>query len=104
MDEALVLDPMNVTALTGRAAIYCDKGEMEKALAACQQSLRVRANNPTAYDLLGKIYDKMGDMNKALASFQRAQELDGNIRIPDKYAAMIAGEPMPKASVADGEE
>lgn len=104
MDEALVLDPMNVTALTGRAAIYCDKGEMEKALAACQQSLRVRANNPTAYDLLGKIYDKMGDMNKALASFQRAQELDGNIRIPDKYAAMIAGEPMTEASAAEEEE
>ncbi len=103
MDAALALDPMNVTALTGRAAIYCDKGETEKALAACQQALRVRANNPTAYDIQGRVYDKMGDVNKALASFQRAHELDGNIRIPNKYAAMIAGEPLTEEPATEEE-
>ena len=103
MAEALALDSMNVTALTGRAAIYGEKGEMEKALAACQQALRVKADNPWAYSIQGQIYDKMGDADKALASFQRAQELDANWRLPDKYAAMLAGE-MPEAQAPDAEE
>jgi len=62
--------------LLGEAVLLRAKGRPQEALAKAQESLRVMADNPDAFEILGDLYSTLNLSEAAIEAYQRALELD----------------------------
>jgi tetratricopeptide (TPR) repeat protein len=70
---------MQATLINNIAAIYYDKGELDKALSYYEESLSLETNEKdkaVTYNNIANVYDKKGDYQKAVEYFQKAIEID----------------------------
>ncbi len=51
-------------------------GEMEAAIAACEEAIAIRPESTSAHSLLGILYERQGEREKAVAQFERVLELN----------------------------
>ena len=79
-DEAIALDPTNMTFLSNKAAVYFTQKNYEECIATCMQAIEVgkqyRApfeDRGKAYTRAAKAYQKKGDLAKAIEMCQEAQ-------------------------------
>ena len=53
-DAAFQLDPTNITILTNKAAVFYEKGEMEKCREICIEAVDVGRENKAGFKLIAK--------------------------------------------------
>ena len=69
---------MQVALLSNIGGIYYNKGELDKALSYCEESLNLTTNEnkkETLYNNIAVIYNKKGDYQKAIEYFHKAIEI-----------------------------
>ena len=74
-DEAIRLDPQ-ADAYRGRGLNYIFLGDLEKALADCNENIRLAPGSAEAYSLRGEIYRRKGDLERALTDANEGLRLD----------------------------
>lgn len=70
---------MQAALLSNIAEIYNNKGELDKALSYCEESLNLTTNEKekaTTYNNIAIIYNEKGDYQKAIKYFHKAIEID----------------------------
>ena len=79
-DEAIVLDPTNMTFLSNKAAVYLTSKQYEECIKACMDAVEVGRENRApfedrakAYARAAKAYQKLGDLEKAIEMCNEAQ-------------------------------
>lgn len=70
------IDPNDADALRELSLSYYSMKQYPKALAAVQQSLRLKPNNASSVRNLGFIYVKMGKREEALEAYKTLLTLD----------------------------
>jgi tetratricopeptide (TPR) repeat protein len=81
---------MQATLLNNIANIYYAKGELDKALSYCEESLRLKTNEKkkaTTYNNIALIYQDKGDYQKAVEYLQKA--IETGERYGDYHGASI---------------
>ena len=73
--EAIRLNPKDADAYCNRGGAYANTGELDKAIADCNQAIRLKPEFAEAYANRGIIYKLKGDLAKAEADFAKAKEL-----------------------------
>ena len=80
-DQALKRQPNNANARNNRcwarAIMAGAQEQLKQALADCNEALRLRPNDPYAFDSRGFVYLKLGDFNKAIADYDQSILLGG---------------------------
>jgi tetratricopeptide (TPR) repeat protein len=74
--EIIVSDLFNALALNNRGFAHYRKGELEKALADFNLSIRMQPRLADAYSNRGNVWEKKGDLEKALTDFNQAIKLN----------------------------
>lgn len=79
-DEAVSIDPTNMTFLTNKAAVFFEQGEFDRAIKQCEEAVELGRSNRADYADVAKAYVRMGkaqlkkdDMEAAIKSFRQAQ-------------------------------
>lgn len=79
-DEAIALDPSNMTFINNKAAVYFTSKKYDECIAACLEAVEVgKANRAPyedrakAYTRAAKAYQKQGDLAKAIEMCKEAQ-------------------------------
>lgn len=81
----------NHMAQTYLAKHYYDLGRYEEAFSRAEESLRIRAENPFAHDVLGMVHLQRGNPKAALAQFQQAAAIHaGDARAPALQRLAVA--------------
>lgn len=70
------LDSLYTPAYNRLGAIYCGKGEYDRAVAYHQKAARIDPQDAESYKCLGKVYTDRGDYPKALRSYQKAVQIN----------------------------
>lgn len=78
-EEALRLDPKNVTALIWRAWFRIGAKNFDGGLDDCRQALAVDPNQPDVFMAMGHAHVGKEDFEKAAGAYGRAFELDGGL-------------------------
>jgi len=92
LDKALEYAPAYGDALVLKSYIYLDLSpNIDKALEAGQQAIKLAPNHPDSHYTLGLIYQRKGDLSQAEQEFQRALKLkpdyaDVYLSLGDLYA------------------
>lgn len=76
--EAIRLKPDYASAYYGRAVIYDDKGQTDRAIADYTQAIHFQPNYVDAYWGRGTAYERRGDLKRANADYQTYIELGGS--------------------------
>lgn len=74
--RALEINPQLPAALFWLAVYHGEKGELQEALVACKQLLKVAPNSEYAYQAMGHAYDYAGLPDIALTLFRKAAEIN----------------------------
>jgi len=76
-DEAISLDPKNMTFVSNKAAVYFTSKKWDECIAACLEAVEVGKANLAPYEdrakaltRCGKAYQKKGDVVKAIATWK----------------------------------
>lgn len=79
-DEAIALDPTNMTFINNKAAIYFTSKKYDECIAACLEAVEVGKVNRASYEerakaytRAAKAYQKKGDLANAIAMCKEAQ-------------------------------
>jgi len=79
-DEAIALDPTNMTFLSNKAAVYFTQKDYEACIEMCMKAIEVGKENRASFEDRGKAYtraakawQKKGDLGKAIEMCQEAQ-------------------------------
>merc|ERR1740136_92238 len=79
-DEAIALDPTNMTFLSNKAAVYFTSKRYQECVTACSEAVEVGKNNRAPFEDRGKAlfrcakaYQKMGDLTNAIEMCKNAQ-------------------------------
>jgi Tfp pilus assembly protein PilF len=56
--------------------VFRDRGEYDRAIADCNEAIRVQPNGFQGYDLRGFLFEKKGETDKAIADYRRALSLE----------------------------
>jgi len=79
-DEAIALDPTNMTYLANKAAVYFTTADYDKCIKACDEAFEIGSANRAPFEerakvltRCGKAYQKKGDMCKAISKLKDAQ-------------------------------
>jgi tetratricopeptide (TPR) repeat protein len=67
--------PTFALAFHKRALAYAAKGDRERAIADCNQALKITPNYAEVYNSLGNLYDEKGDREVAIENFNKAIKL-----------------------------
>ena len=78
LKKSVELDTSNIDGLIKLAQVQAAKGEVDQAIATCQQSIKDHPNVPEFYLLLGDLSESRGDWSKAQEAYQKALELKPN--------------------------
>jgi len=73
-ETAIRLEPTAVSYV-GRAQDFMEAGEMDRAIADCDQAIRLNPNYFYAFFYRGHAYLKKDQFDKALSDYRRAQEI-----------------------------
>ncbi|XP_013422191.1 stress-induced-phosphoprotein 1-like [Lingula anatina] len=78
-DEAIRLDPTNITFLTNKAAVYFEQSDLKSCIETCEKAIEVGRENRADFKLLAKAYARMGnaynkqeDLENALTYYNKA--------------------------------
>ena len=77
-NKALSLDGKNSDALIRLTQVQAAKGDVEQAIATCQQAIKSQPSVPQLYNLLGELYQSKQDWGQAKSAFEKARELQPN--------------------------
>jgi stress-induced-phosphoprotein 1 len=79
-DEAISLDPTNMTFLSNKAAVFFAQKEWDKCIEACENAVEVGKENKAPFEdrakaltRCGKAWEKKGDLGMAIEKLQAAQ-------------------------------
>jgi len=79
-DEAIALDPTNMTFLSNKAAVYFSQKDYEACIETCMKAVEVGREHRASFEDRGKAYtraakawQKKGDLGKAIEMCQKAQ-------------------------------
>lgn len=82
----------NPWLLTNIAGAYSASGQMDKALRAAEQAVRILPGHPRAVNSLAGVYRKMGEMEKARAVYATADSANEHYPAYRAFRHMDAGE------------
>lgn len=79
-EEAISIDPSNMTFLTNKAAVFFEQGEYDRAITQCQEAIELGRSHRADYADVAKAFVRIGkaqlkkdDAEAALKSFRQAQ-------------------------------
>ena len=79
-DEAVALDPTNMTYITNKAAVYFTRKEWDMCISTCEEALKVGKENYAPFEdrakaltRQGKCYQKKGDLGSAIEKLKASQ-------------------------------
>jgi tetratricopeptide (TPR) repeat protein len=75
-DKALALDPANLAALTGKAAVFRFQGRSDEAMPLADEAVELHPDKKQGYVIRGQLLRGTGKMGAALADFTAAEQLD----------------------------
>ncbi|HRA89063.1 MAG TPA: tetratricopeptide repeat protein [Planctomycetaceae bacterium] len=78
--RALIVNPGNTDALTGRAAAWLATGELEKAMLDCDESI-VSQSTQQAYSLRGDVWMRLENLDNAISDFEAAGRFDDMVAV-----------------------
>jgi tetratricopeptide (TPR) repeat protein len=88
LNKIMLLDPQNSEALYMSGRVALDMGKTNEAIASLRQSVKINADNPDAWEFLGRIYSEKNDP-VALQYFDNALRLDSTNTDLRIYKAMF---------------
>ncbi len=59
-----------------QASLYLKEGNIEKAIATCNQAIEIEPKKPDAYYSLGLYYHQLGNFDCSITNFEKAADLD----------------------------
>jgi tetratricopeptide (TPR) repeat protein len=74
-DKAIELDKTYYLPHAHKVRIYLDKNDVEKALAECETSIKLKPDYAEGYLLAGVLYDLKGETKNALKNYLKSIEL-----------------------------
>lgn len=77
--SALSFDPQNFVAYTNRAAAYCKKGMLMKALDDCNSAIRIKPDFALARNNRGYALELMGERNAALVEYDKSCKMGSEL-------------------------
>jgi tetratricopeptide (TPR) repeat protein len=86
---ALALRPTNAVCWNNLAAALQGKGDLDGALAAFQESIRLDGKNPRPHAGLGSVYYDKKDLERAKAEFEEAIRLGHTFGMAHRYLGDI---------------
>jgi stress-induced-phosphoprotein 1 len=79
-DEAIALDPANMMFLNNKAAVYIETGDIDTAIACCNNALEIGRQHRAAYEDKAKVYQriaaaelKRNNILEAIKAYEKAQ-------------------------------
>jgi tetratricopeptide (TPR) repeat protein len=75
-DKVLALDPANLAALTGKAAVFRFQGRPDEAMPLANEAVESHPDKAQGYVIRGQLLRGSGKMGQALADFMAAEKLD----------------------------
>jgi len=92
-NEAISMAPDRGAGYVARAAIYCDLGDYNAALADCNNALSAKVIDVTAYRVAGDIFDQQGATSSALEEYKAYLQSVPQARdIPQAYLSQLVSE------------
>jgi len=89
-DEAIDLDPTNMTFLSNKAAVYFTSKKWDECIKACEDAVEIGKENMApytdrakAYTRCGKAWQKKGEYSRAIEELKNAQ-LESNEKATDR--------------------
>ncbi len=89
--RALTVNPGNPEALLHRASVWMSKGDLQKAMMDCEQSL-VSKPSLDAYSMRGELWLKLDNIDQALNDFESARRFDEQLAATYELRAAKAKE------------
>src|SRR5579872_7253225 len=83
IDRAIAIRPSDALFHVNRAAALLALGQLDAALAACQDALRHKRNCAEAYQTMGHVLSDLGRAEDAVAAYREAVRLKPGL--PDLY-------------------
>jgi tetratricopeptide (TPR) repeat protein len=78
LNELVTANPDSSRLFSGRAAVYRELGDVERALADCTNAIRLAPQSAEAYNNRGFMWTEKEDFDKAISDFNTAITLDPN--------------------------
>jgi tetratricopeptide (TPR) repeat protein len=78
LNELIAASPDNSRLFSGRAAVWLELGDLERALADCTNAIRLAPRSAEAYNNRGFMWTEKEDFDKAISDFDLAISLDPN--------------------------
>jgi tetratricopeptide (TPR) repeat protein len=78
LNELVTVNPDSSRLFSGRAAVYRELGDLERALADCTNAIRLAPRSAEAYNNRGFMWTEKEDFDKAIADFNMAVSIDPN--------------------------
>ncbi len=88
--HSISVDPSNFMARSALASYYVNTRQLDKALAACEETLKLNPNYPPGHEYLGNVYYLQGDYAKAAEHLLLSLKIDPfkrdvHLRLGDVY-------------------
>lgn len=64
--------------LIGQGRMYCDSGNLQKALTCLNEVIETNSQSHEAFYIIGNVFHKNGEMSKAIKAFSKVLELEPN--------------------------
>ncbi len=78
--RALIVNPGNGDALTGRASAWMATGDLQKAMLDCDESIVVRSSQE-AYSIRGDLWLRLENFDNAVSDFEAAGRFDEQVAV-----------------------
>jgi len=78
LSDLIAANPEKSRLYSGRAAVWRELGNLERALADCTNAIRLAPRSAEAYNNRGFMWTEKEDFEKAIADFDRAIAIDPN--------------------------
>ena len=78
--RALIVNPGNTDALTGRASAWMATGDLQKAMLDCDESIVIRSTQE-AHSLRGDLWMLMENFDNAISDFETAGRFDEQVAV-----------------------
>jgi tetratricopeptide (TPR) repeat protein len=88
-NRSVELDKNNSGAVIKLGQVQAAKGEIDQAIATCQQAIKDHPRVPEFYTLLGGLYGSKGDWTKAQDAYQKTLGLKPNDPLASRNLASV---------------